>query len=75
MTALVQFSYTSTKKLRTASSVAALVGFAPIDVELTRSGVVVPPGVEVVVEEEEVGMDGWWRSRNLVLEGVRKREM
>lgn len=26
-------------------------------------------------EVDDVGMDGWWRRRNLVLEGVRKREM
>ena len=63
-----------------ASSVAADVGFAPIDVELIRvvvGGMAVPPAGAGALEEEEpvVGVEGWCSRRNLVLEPVRKREM
>jgi len=62
MMALIQFSYTSMKKLLMASSVAALVGFAPMD-------------VEDLDDVDETGCDGWCNSRNLTLPPVMKHEM
>jgi len=62
MMALTQFSYTSVKKFFMASSVAALVGFAPI-------------AVLDLDEAADVGVEGWWRRRNLTLPPVTKHEM
>lgn len=62
MMALTQFSYTSVKNILMASSVAGLVGLAPMAVD-DRD------------EEPDVGTMGWWRRRNLTLPAVTKHEM
>ena len=71
MAALIQFSYTSAKKLRMASSVAALVGLAPTAVDegrlLDAEAPAAPPPVP--------GPVGWWSSRNFTLAPVTKHEM
>lgn len=54
MVALIQFSWTSAKKLRTASSVAEESGFAATEEER--------------IEGE--GAAGWWRRRNFAFVGV-----
>ena len=59
MMVLTQFSYTSTKKLRTASSVCGLVGFAAMDVEDREEAAAA-----------ELGVVGWWSRRNLMLPAV-----
>lgn len=81
MMALTQLSYTSKKKFLMASSVAALVGLAPMDVDAREEGAVaaepllptarppLSPGVYAFAAE-----DGWWRRRNLVLAPVTKQE-
>lgn len=60
--ALTQLSYTSVKNILIASSVAGLVGLAPIAVD----------DLDVAVE---VGVVGWCSSRNLTLPPVTKQEM
>lgn len=62
MTALTQFSYTSAKNILTASSVAGLVGLAPMAVEARDKG-------------SADGAEGWCRSRNLTFAPVTKHEM
>lgn len=59
--ALIQFSYTSVKKFLMASSVAGLVGLAPMAVDEREVG---GPG----------GRAGWWRRRNLTLPAVTKHD-
>ena len=70
---MIQFSYTSAKKLRMASSVAALVGLAPTAVDEARlldaDEPAAPPAPPVP------GPAGWWSSRNLTLAPVTKQDM
>lgn len=68
--ALTQFSYTSAKNMRTASSVAGLVGLAPMAVDERLEAAASP-------EREEAappGAVGWWRRRNLALAAVTKQD-
>jgi hypothetical protein len=62
MIALTQFSYTSVKNILMASSVAGLVGLAPIAVD-NRD------------DAPDVGTMGWWSRRNLTLPAVTKHDM
>lgn len=62
MMALTQFSYTSVKNILMASSVAGLVGLAPMAVDDRDE----PP---------DVGTMGWCSRRNLTLPAVTKQEM
>lgn len=63
MTALTQFSYTSAKNILMASSVAGLVGLAPMAVEERED------------EGPDDGAEGWCSSRNFTFAPVTKHEM
>lgn len=71
MVALTQFSYTSAKNMRTASSVAGLVGLAPMAVDERLDAAAASPEREEAVPP---GAVGWWRRRNFALAAVTKQD-
>jgi hypothetical protein len=79
MAALTQFSYTSTKKLRTASSVCGDVGFMAMPVAIADDA----PDPDEMDPDRPLPPDaaadavasGWCSSRNFVLLGVTKHDM
>jgi len=71
MSVLTQFSYTSAKNWRIASSAAGLVGLDAMVLLLEVDGRLV---VEVVVVAPAMG-SGQWRRRSLMLPPVRRQEM